>query len=178
MSDDSNGDSSQELWCMLTLDSQTTSEMMYVARYEIGLGNSEELLEMESMEISHPTEERNVLRAISIVLENYRDRARTIITPTYWELRFLRTRFLATEGVILPPLAEYKLAVLHDLLDQYFITASPRTATVSACSDGRSRLLSDGSGPMFSIESVSQLWSMRVAVEEMVPRNALTGDTR
>jgi hypothetical protein len=82
-------------WCLLYTEvSEGGNPEGWISDYEVGVGNSQELLETQRDSVDGPGREKELLRDIAEFLGDLQKEEPVIITPDNRTLRHLRTRFL------------------------------------------------------------------------------------
>ena len=169
-------DELRQSWCFLTLDVGQTDSGMYIRGCEIGDGNADRLIDVETFSAKDPNEESHLLDAIGTKLNERRYDGVLLVTPTCETLAILRSRFIECADIPQPTLRGFNHISVSALLDKYFNKrcSNHDSSLINHCLDGNST--SEESDPSGNVEiSVTTLWEVQATIGPLVPAEALRG---
>jgi hypothetical protein len=167
----------RQSWCLLTFDIDSREGKIYIKSCEVGEGNADQLIEVETLTAESPDEEVDLLQAIGTILDEHRYDEVTLITPTQRAVAILRTRFLKCNQIQKPTLRGFRHVALINLLTTHFSDGWEDQFPDVA---DQHRNSSDGisvEDRLFNVTntSVETLWEVRTAIGPLVPSDSLQG---
>ncbi|AXR77487.1 hypothetical protein [Natrarchaeobaculum sulfurireducens] len=173
-------DDSVGSWLLLVLETPSQEEETYISGWQVGLANTQNILQFESMEIGSPMRETELLSALLDELRPHRRSDLTIITPTEHTLHLLRSRLLVSP-ITSATLRGFDHLSTAKLVEQYFMIQ------IDADDHFLSSDLPNSDQPLQSTCSlgdldvaehqaaVEQLWGIFIQLGPLVPRRLLIG---
>ncbi|WP_459881936.1 hypothetical protein [Halorubrum gandharaense] len=157
-------DESIESWCFLRLETTEKETEQSIEGWEVGFGNSAQLIRTESSTISPVRSEAALLKELTDdVLGEHRHAEHDLhlITPSSSTISLLRTRLLKNE-IDATLRGAYHISI-EEILDEFFETDS-----AGGCSLHR--------GVDSGEHSVEDLWNLLNQLAPLVPRHTLVGE--
>lgn len=165
-------DESIESWCILRLNVETQDDHLSVTGWEVGFGNSANLIDTESRSVSDSYTEAELLRYLmEDVLEERRRTAVdvTVITPKISTLPMLRTRLLYND--IEATFRGLYHVSLERILAEHFATCDEMAAQSMF-----KEVVAETGQQVAGEPSVTHLWQILTRIGPLVPRDALVGE--
>ncbi len=169
-------DELRQSWCLLTLDIGQTDSEMYIQGCEIGDGNADQLIDVDTFSAKDLNEEFHLLDAIGTKLDERRYDGVSLVTPTRETLSILRSRFVECTDIPQPTLRGFNHIAISELLDKYFNKNCTRhdSSLINQCLDGDPTSEESGLSETGEI-SVATLWKVQTTIGPLVPAEALRG---
>ena len=152
-----------ETFILLIVETATHEDQEHVKSWELALATEQEIIEKDAMCIHHPDEEVKLLEVVSRRLDQLKDEAKVIITPSDDEFEILKERIQSVISEA-PDIDSYRLHSVERALDhvasELLGQDASRDSTATAWSDWSS---------IRTDEQIRRDWEVKRCLDVMIP---------